>query len=223
MCLANGTRHRDDPKSARVYIILEGFGLLQGCFIMCHMPCVYNHFIIALQFHAYTQGRNAHSFTRTHPQAHSHSHPHKQTNKQTRAAARKECTHTHTHPHSHTHTHTHTHTHVQQQQQQCWEEEEDEGEDGEGHGQREFAVTCKHAEDSKSFFQLKFLEPEGVWCAPGTKSVCTCRCVIYRAGQNHIYMVCIRYFWQGHHLIYGHIRCIYTVLANLHIYVFICC
>jgi len=110
MCLANGTRHRDDPKSARVYIILEGFGLLQGCFIMCHMPCVYNHFIIALQFHAYTQGRNAHSFTRTHPQAHSHSHPHKQTNKQTRAAARKECTHTHTHPHSHTHTHTHTHT-----------------------------------------------------------------------------------------------------------------
>ena len=24
----------------------------------------------------------------------------------------------------------------------------------------------------------------------------------------------IRYFWQGNHQIYGHIRCIFTVLAN---------
>jgi hypothetical protein len=37
---------------------------------------------------------------------------------------------------------------------------------------------------------------------------------IYRVGQNHIYTVFIRYFWQGNHQIYGHIRCIYTVLAN---------
>jgi len=35
-----------------------------------------------------------------------------------------------------------------------------------------------------------------------------------RVGQNHIYTVCIRYIWQGIHHIYGHIRCIYTVLAN---------
>jgi len=35
-----------------------------------------------------------------------------------------------------------------------------------------------------------------------------------RSGQNYIYTVCIRYFWQGNHQIYGHIRCIYTVLAN---------
>ena len=29
----------------------------------------------------------------------------------------------------------------------------------------------------------------------------------------------IRYFWQGHHQIYGHIRFIYTVLANpKHVY-----
>jgi len=35
-----------------------------------------------------------------------------------------------------------------------------------------------------------------------------------RAGQNHIYTVCIGIFWQGNHQIYGHIRCIYTVLAN---------
>jgi len=37
---------------------------------------------------------------------------------------------------------------------------------------------------------------------------------IPRVGQNHIYTVYIRYFWQGNHEIYGHIRCIYTVLAN---------
>jgi hypothetical protein len=37
---------------------------------------------------------------------------------------------------------------------------------------------------------------------------------ISRAGQNHIYTVYIQYFWQGDHQIYGHIRCIYTVLAN---------
>jgi hypothetical protein len=35
-----------------------------------------------------------------------------------------------------------------------------------------------------------------------------------RVGQNHMYSVNIRYFWQGNHQIYGHIRCIYTVLAN---------
>jgi len=35
-----------------------------------------------------------------------------------------------------------------------------------------------------------------------------------RVDQNHIYTEYIRYFWQGIHQIYGHIRCIYTVLAN---------
>ena len=33
--------------------------------------------------------------------------------------------------------------------------------------------------------------------------------VMSRVGQNHIYTVCIRYFWQGNHQIYGHIRCVY--------------
>jgi hypothetical protein len=37
---------------------------------------------------------------------------------------------------------------------------------------------------------------------------------IRRVGQNHIYTVYVRYFWQGNHQKYGHIRCIYTVLAN---------
>ena len=35
-----------------------------------------------------------------------------------------------------------------------------------------------------------------------------------RVGQNHIYSVYIRYFWQGFHQMYGHIRRIYMVLAN---------
>ena len=44
--------------------------------------------------------------------------------------------------------------------------------------------------------------------------------VIYGAyirgsGQPYIYMVYIRYFWRGNHQVYGHIRCIYTVLATL--------
>jgi hypothetical protein len=39
-------------------------------------------------------------------------------------------------------------------------------------------------------------------------------CCLYRVGQNHIHTVYIRCFWQGNHPIYGHIRCIYTVLAN---------
>jgi hypothetical protein len=35
-----------------------------------------------------------------------------------------------------------------------------------------------------------------------------------RVGQNYIYTVYIRHFWQRNHQIYGHIRCIYTILAN---------
>jgi hypothetical protein len=35
-----------------------------------------------------------------------------------------------------------------------------------------------------------------------------------RVGQNHTYTVYTWYFWQGNHQIYGHIRCVYTVLAN---------
>jgi hypothetical protein len=48
----------------------------------------------------------------------------------------------------------------------------------------------------------------------GTRRHCSLNCNICRVGQNHIYTVYIRYFWQGNHQIYGHIRCIYTVLAN---------
>jgi len=37
---------------------------------------------------------------------------------------------------------------------------------------------------------------------------------ILSVGQNHICTVYMRYFWQGIQQIYGHIRCMYTVLAN---------
>ena len=47
-----------------------------------------------------------------------------------------------------------------------------------------------------------------------TTSKCNAWCLICRVGQNHIYTVYLRFFWQGNHQIYGHIRCIYTVLAN---------
>jgi hypothetical protein len=35
-----------------------------------------------------------------------------------------------------------------------------------------------------------------------------------RVGQNHIYTVYTRYLWQGNHQIYGHKRCMYTILVN---------
>jgi len=43
-----------------------------------------------------------------------------------------------------------------------------------------------------------------------------------RVGQNHIYIyiyiyIYIRYSLQGFHLIYGHIRCIYTVIYGVYI------
>ena len=35
-----------------------------------------------------------------------------------------------------------------------------------------------------------------------------------RTIHTYVYTVYIRHFWQGNHHIYGHIRCVYTVLAN---------
>jgi len=38
--------------------------------------------------------------------------------------------------------------------------------------------------------------------------------LIARVAQSHLSTVHIRYFWQGNHQIYVHIRCIYMILAN---------
>ena len=42
--------------------------------------------------------------------------------------------------------------------------------------------------------------------------------VIIGVGQNYIHTVYTRYFWQGNHQIYGHLRCTYTVLPNRNYY-----
>ena len=36
--------------------------------------------------------------------------------------------------------------------------------------------------------------------------------LFFSVGQNHICTVYIRYFWQGNHQIYGHIRCVIYAL-----------
>jgi hypothetical protein len=33
-------------------------------------------------------------------------------------------------------------------------------------------------------------------------------------GQTRVHTVFVRYLWRENHHIYGHIRCVYTVLAN---------
>ena len=56
------------------------------------------------------------------------------------------------------------------------------------------------------------------WCAMrvfgGTAVRAWCAMHVNRVGQNHIYTMYLRYFWQGNHQIYGHVRRIYAVLAN---------
>ena len=44
-----------------------------------------------------------------------------------------------------------------------------------------------------------------------SKGCMKCRVLV---GQNHIYTVNVWYVWQENNQIYGHIRCIYTVLAS---------
>jgi hypothetical protein len=61
-----------------------------------------------------------------------------------------------------------------------------------------------------------------VFCSAGF--LCCGQCCIVRVGHNYIYTHIhvyiyiiygyIRYFGQGNHQIYGHIRCICTVLAE---------
>jgi len=41
------------------------------------------------------------------------------------------------------------------------------------------------------------------------------RCCDSRVGQDHIYTTSICCFWHGHHQIYRHIQCVYTVMADL--------
>jgi hypothetical protein len=54
----------------------------------------------------------------------------------------------------------------------------------------------------------------GLLCIEVEDSLKATQAQILRVGQNHIYPAYIRYFWQRNHQIYGHIRCMFTVLAS---------
>jgi len=69
--------------------------------------------------------------------------------------------------------------------------------------------VCVHIPKDRGSY---FIDIKLAACYASAVAVLTlCMC---RVGQNHIYTVYIRYFWQGFYQIYGHIRCIYTVMAN---------
>jgi hypothetical protein len=63
-----------------------------------------------------------------------------------------------------------------------------------------------------------------IWCIYGVfgREITECTviygvCMVCLAGNSlnvRSYTVCVSCFWQGDHQIYGHVRCIYTVLAN---------
>ena len=95
-----------------------------------------------------------------------------------------------------THGHTHTHTHTQDQKQEPLTPGADLGQG-----------TTTHRSVS---FADRPLYPTGV-SVPASPFK---QAGMHRVGQNHIYTVYTQYFWQGNRQIYGHIRCIYTVLAN---------
>jgi len=54
----------------------------------------------------------------------------------------------------------------------------------------------------------------GTYTLPSLSFSVAASAPLCRVGQNHIYNIYIRDSWQKNHQIYGHIRCIYTVLAN---------
>jgi len=77
------------------------------------------------------------------------------------------------------------------------------------------ALSCRSQQRSTQAIIRAGQNHKYKWCAYGLLGrEITRYTVIYRVGQNHIYTVYIRYFWQGNHQIYGRIGCIYTVLAN---------
>jgi len=48
-----------------------------------------------------------------------------------------------------------------------------------------------------------YMQTLAVWCLQTLKHESDFSLIV-RFGQNHIYTVCIRYFWQGNHQIIGH-------------------
>ena len=127
-------------------------------------------------------------------------------------------THPPTHPHPHTHTHTPTHTNRV----------------GQNHIYISIVYTAFPARESRNIRSCTlYIYSSGHPCdihvlapspqitrAPPSPFPSSPLPHIYRVGQDHIYTVHTRHFWQGNLEIYGHIRCIYTALAILVTYTF---
>ena len=113
-------------------------------------------------------------------------------------------THTHTlthtslcaYTHIHTHTHTLTHTHQVCCTRLCV------------YTQADFKKSAfGRVKGNSAASEIRY---DAIVISSSSQVLDMCR-----VGQNHIYTVYIRYFWQGNYQIYGHTRCVYTVLANL--------
>ena len=125
--------------------------------------------------------------------------------------------HANTYTHAHTHTHTHTHTLsllcsyvTRSLALHCW-------------CSTWWAVVLPCLPYPSCSWPRPHLRPPRATvmektaaslCPSKPRSVSTQRLFMCRVGQNHMYTVYIRYFWQENHQMYGHIRCICTVLAN---------
>jgi hypothetical protein len=150
--------------------------------------------------------------------------------------------HAHTNAHTTTTTHmrvracAHTHTHTQMQAKKERMEQElrdldlQEQElnrrsnsfasaDGSEGGKSDFSLPVPPpgllASTSNLALQVHTIQELYVRCYAALPSTLVYAHVLMcRVGQNHIYAVHIRCFWQRNHQIYSHIHCIYTVLAN---------
>jgi len=71
----------------------------------------------------------------------------------------------------------------------------------------EFADVCRKHDYHNFVFSMKASNPL-VMVQVGDERF------FLRVGQNHLCTVCIQYFWQGTRQMYGHVQCIYWVLAN---------
>ena len=137
-------------------------------------------------------------------------------------------THTHIHAYKHTSTHirmhmrTHTHTHkcactcsfvTLQQPGRCAWNPKGALQRAPGrllhHGVCLCARACVYVYVCVSYFKVLFKYSRG-----GTTYFLIF--YIHRVGQNHIYIQCICFFWQGNHQIHGHIRYTYTVATFIY-------
>ena len=144
------------------------------------------HEPLRLYTHTYTR---THTHTLTHTSLCAYTHIHTRTHTLTHTSL---CAYTHIH----THTHTLTHTHQVCCTRLCV------------YTQADFKKSAfGRVKGNSAASEIRY---DAIVISSSSQVLDMCR-----VGQNHIYTVYIRYFWQGNYQIYGHTRCVYTVLANL--------